>query len=41
LNKLKAYEQAERDSAKFQEAMESDPYFDFASLVQQEVQQTP
>jgi conjugative transposon TraM protein len=38
-NKLKLYEQAERDSAKFQEAMESDPYFDFASLVQQEVQQ--
>jgi conjugative transposon TraM protein len=40
-NKLKLYEQAERDSAEFQEAMENDPYFDFASLAQQEVQQSP
>lgn len=31
-NKLSLYEQADRDSLKIQEAMESDPYFDFAML---------
>ncbi len=39
-NKLNLYEQAERDSLRFQEAIENDPYFDFTSLEnQQKVEQ--
>lgn len=38
-NKLALYEKAERDSMKFQEARESDPYFDLTALVEQEQQE--
>jgi conjugative transposon TraM protein len=38
-NKLTLYERAERDSMKFREAQESDPYFDLSALVEQEQQE--
>lgn len=41
-NKLSLYERAERDSMKYQEARENDPYFNVAALVgQEQYQQEP
>lgn len=40
-NKLSLYEQANRDSMKFQEARESDPYFDFAMLENDDLELPP
>jgi hypothetical protein len=40
-NKLALYERADRDSLKFNEQRESDPYFSFTSLDEQELQQEP